>query len=81
MENNNTSPTTQEVLKSKNLLPNLALKSTIDNLLPEYLSKGCSTKLSEDQIKERQYSPVGDELGLAVDSIVHEGELVVSVTV
>jgi hypothetical protein len=43
IEKSDRSPLTGDALTSNNLIPNLALKSTIDNLLPEYLKHGAST--------------------------------------
>lgn len=39
LEKSNTSPVTRKVFDSKNLIPNLALKSTIENMLPDYLDE------------------------------------------
>ena len=70
-------------MDSKNLIPNLALKSTIENMLPEYMKNGASTKLSEEQakIKSNNSNPVDDELQLNVDTLIDNGELVVNVSI
>jgi uncharacterized sporulation protein YeaH/YhbH (DUF444 family) len=83
LEKNNTSPVTRKEMDSKNLIPNLALKSTIENMLPEYLKNGASIKLSEEQakIKSNNINPIEDELQLDVDTIVDNGELVVNVSI
>lgn len=53
LKTHDSSPVTKAGLKSKDLVSNLALKSTIDNLLPEYLKNGGVSKLSEEQIEGR----------------------------
>ena len=69
LQKSNTSPVTRKVMDSKNLIPNLALRSTIENMLPNYIEKGASTKLIQGEIK---FLPemVTDELELSVDTLV-----------
>lgn len=37
------SPATQTAFANKNIIPNKAMKSTIDQMLPEYVKHGAST--------------------------------------
>jgi Mg-chelatase subunit ChlD len=75
IEKNDKSPITGEALHSNAVVPNLALKSTIEKMLPDYVAQGLATK-SEPKINSQS-----EDLQLVADSIVQGDHLLVNVSV
>jgi hypothetical protein len=64
MEKSERSPLTGDALTSNNLIPNMALKSTIEKMLPDYIKHGASTS------SQPKISTQSEEVKLVVDSVV-----------
>lgn len=75
IEKSDRSPTTGEALASNNVVPNLALKSTIEKMLPEYIQAGASIKA------QPKINAQSEDLQLVADSIVKGDHLLVNVSV
>lgn len=75
IEKSDKSPITGAALESNTLVPNMALKATIEKMLPEYVQNGASVKANP------KINSLSDDLQLTADSIVQGDHLLVNVSV